>query len=71
VARRPERGIAELAIAAGYVDQPHLAKDCRALAGVTPRQLIELLPRTSVAATLIDVDAVRQTTSARPRRSAA
>ena len=29
--RAPQRGLAELAASAGYVDQPHLAKDCRAI----------------------------------------
>jgi AraC-like DNA-binding protein len=45
----PRRGLAELAVVAGYVDQSHLAKDCRALAGMTPRELVTTLPRTSVA----------------------
>jgi AraC-like DNA-binding protein len=48
-ARWPRRGLAELAVVAGYVDQPHLAKDCRALAGMTPRELVTTLPRSSVA----------------------
>ena len=51
-ASSPGRGIAELAAHAGYVDQPHLAKDCRALAAMTPRELVDVLPRTSVAVTL-------------------
>jgi AraC-like DNA-binding protein len=48
-ARWPRRGLAELAVLAGYVDQPHLAKDCRALTGMTPRELVTTLPRTSLA----------------------
>jgi AraC-like DNA-binding protein len=48
-ARGPRRGLAELAVVSGYVDQSHLAKDCRALAGMTPRELVTTLPRTSVA----------------------
>jgi AraC-like DNA-binding protein len=38
IGRRP--GLAELALAAGYADQPHLTRECRALAGVTPSALI-------------------------------
>lgn len=48
-ARSPGLGIAELAVVAGYTDQPHVAKDCRAIVGMTPRELITALPRTSVA----------------------
>jgi AraC-like DNA-binding protein len=33
-------GLAELAVAAGYTDQAHLARDCRALAAATPAQLL-------------------------------
>ncbi|WP_051166441.1 AraC family transcriptional regulator [Amycolatopsis orientalis] len=29
--------LADLAVAAGYADQPHLTRDCRALTGLTPR----------------------------------
>jgi AraC-like DNA-binding protein len=75
-ARSPGRGIAELAASAGYVDQAHLAKDCRALAGMTPRELLDVLPRTSVAVTVVDHDVrrVRSVQDAGPRdgrRSAA
>jgi AraC-like DNA-binding protein len=31
--------LAELALAAGYADQPHLTRECRALTGVTPAAL--------------------------------
>jgi AraC-like DNA-binding protein len=65
-ARWPARGIAELAILAGYVDQPHLAKDCRSLATMTPRELIRTLPRTSVA-----VRSVQDARAAPERRWAA
>ena len=51
-ASSPRRGIAELAAHAGYADQPHLAKDCRALAAMTPRELLDVLPRTSIAVTV-------------------
>ena len=61
----PSAGSPSSPIAAGYVDQPHLAKDCRALAGVTPRQLIDRLPRSSVAATLTDVRTVRRAPAGR------
>jgi AraC-like DNA-binding protein len=47
--RRPDLGLAELAAAAGYADQPHLAKDARAIAGRTPRELIGVLDRSSLA----------------------
>jgi len=33
-------GLAELALAAGYFDQPHLARDVRDIAGTTPRALL-------------------------------
>ena len=47
-------GIAELAAAAGYVDQSHLAKDVRAIADRTPRQLLGVLAGSSLA---VDVGA--------------
>ncbi|WP_176439858.1 AraC family transcriptional regulator [Haloechinothrix alba] len=31
-------GLAELAVVAGYADQAHLARDCRALTGLTPAE---------------------------------
>lgn len=33
-------GLATLAAAAGYTDQPHLSRDCRAIAGISPRALV-------------------------------
>ena len=33
------RSLAELALVAGYADQPHLTRECRALTGVTPAAL--------------------------------
>jgi AraC-like DNA-binding protein len=33
-------GVAALAAAAGYADGPHLARECRALAGATPSELV-------------------------------
>lgn len=39
LARRPEEPLAELALAAGYYDQPHLNRDVRALAASTPLEL--------------------------------
>ena len=35
-------GLAGAAIAAGYADQAHLARECRALTGLTPGQLAGL-----------------------------
>jgi AraC-like DNA-binding protein len=37
--RHPEHGLAQLAIEAGYADQSHLTRECRALAGVSPSRL--------------------------------
>lgn len=34
-------GLAEAAAGAGYADQAHLARECRALTGLTPGQLVE------------------------------
>jgi AraC-like DNA-binding protein len=51
--------LAELAVAAGYADQSHLSRDCRALTGRTPRQLVEVLPRTSLVVGLGDVRSVQ------------
>jgi len=65
-ARWPGRGLAELAAVAGYVDQPHLAKDCRSLARMTPRELVRALPQTSVA-----VRSVQDVETAARGRSAA
>jgi AraC-like DNA-binding protein len=33
--------LAGTAFAAGYADQPHLVRECRALTGLTPRQLVD------------------------------
>jgi AraC-like DNA-binding protein len=54
--RHPARGLAELAAAAGYVDQAHLAKDTRDLAGRTPAALVATLPGSSVLVDVRDVD---------------
>jgi AraC-like DNA-binding protein len=32
--------LAELALAAGYADQPHLSRDVRAIAGITPSEVV-------------------------------
>jgi AraC-like DNA-binding protein len=39
-ARSPELCLARAAALAGYADQPHLTRECRRLAGETPRQLV-------------------------------
>jgi len=54
-ARRPDLGLATLAASAGYVDQAHLAKDARAIADFTPRQLVGILERSSLAVDVPDV----------------
>jgi AraC-like DNA-binding protein len=36
----PARGLADLAAAAGYADQPHLTRECVRLAGTTPARLL-------------------------------
>lgn len=37
---RPETGLAQLALAAGYADQAHLTRECTALAGLSPARLM-------------------------------
>jgi len=37
--REKEKGLAELALAAGYADQAHLTRECRRLTGLTPAAL--------------------------------
>jgi len=39
-AKRADRSLASLAAAAGYSDQAHLTRECRRLAGRTPRELL-------------------------------
>jgi AraC-like DNA-binding protein len=39
-------GLAALAVRAGYSDQAHLTRQCRALTGLTPRQLLTTVPPT-------------------------
>ena len=36
----PSARLARLAADAGYADQAHLGRDCRALAGATPAELV-------------------------------
>ena len=38
--RLPGASLAGLAAAAGYTDQPHMSRECRALTGVTPARLV-------------------------------
>jgi AraC-like DNA-binding protein len=38
--RLPDAGLAALAAAAGYADQAHLSRECRALTGLTPARLV-------------------------------
>ena len=38
LARNPQRSLADIAIAAGYADQPHLTREWRELCGYTPRE---------------------------------
>lgn len=39
-AEQADRGLARLAIAAGYADQPHMTREAVSLTGATPRQLL-------------------------------
>ena len=41
--QRPSR-LADLAVAAGYFDQQHLAHEVRAIAGTTPSALLAVVP---------------------------
>jgi AraC-like DNA-binding protein len=66
--RRPERGLAELAVEAGYSDQSHLARDTRDIAGRTPRGLVASLAGSSVA---VDGRSVQDAIAADSRRWAA
>jgi AraC-like DNA-binding protein len=44
--RRPdEDGLARLAVDAGYADQAHLTRECRRLAGVSPRVFLDQVQR--------------------------
>ncbi len=54
--RHPARGLAELAASVGYVDQAHLAKDTRELAGRTPGALVPTLPGSSVVVDVRSMD---------------
>lgn len=45
-------GLAELAIVAGYSDQPHLNRDIRAIAGTTPRALLASSPVSDLSKTV-------------------
>jgi len=45
LAARHRGSLADLALAAGYADQPHLTRECRDLSGLSPARLLpELLP---------------------------
>jgi AraC-like DNA-binding protein len=67
---RPDASLADLAASAGYADQSHLARDCRAIAGLTPADM-----RSSAAATSHaspdDVRSVQSSAPVRARASAA
>ena len=39
-ARSPDAPLSQLAVAAGYADQPHMSREVRSLSGLTPQQLI-------------------------------
>jgi AraC-like DNA-binding protein len=63
--RWPQRGLAEHAAAAGYVDQSHLGKDTRDLAGRTPAELTAVLPGSSLAVDVRSVPDGARSTSRR------
>lgn len=44
LSRRTDAGLATLAVLAGYTDQPHLSRDCRQIAGVSPAVLVGARP---------------------------
>jgi AraC-like DNA-binding protein len=56
---RPTATLADLATCAGYADQAHLARDCRALADLTPTELRAAVATTSHADPAALVDAER------------
>lgn len=70
-ARSPRCSIAELAVLSGYADQSHLSKDCRSIVAATPRTLIDMLPRTSLAVHLDEVRSVQDAAAKDHRQSAA
>ncbi len=45
LAEQPARPLADIALAAGYADQPHFNKDFREMAGISPSEYRRLLPR--------------------------
>ena len=59
----PPGGLARMAAEAGYADQAHLSRECRAITDETPTALVAALADTSVEA-LPDLDATRRHTSA-------
>jgi len=50
-------GLARLAVAAGYADQPHMTRETTALAGATPRQLLVESPPMSAVSDLFKTTA--------------
>ncbi|WP_222107492.1 helix-turn-helix transcriptional regulator [[Actinomadura] parvosata] len=47
---RPAAVLDEAAVACGYADQPHLTREVRAMAGMTPGQLFAFVQDTGTAA---------------------
>jgi transcriptional regulator GlxA family with amidase domain len=71
--RHPDAYLAGLAASSGYADESHLARDCRAIAGVTPAEMRATVSATSHASPQ-PADGVRSVQATREddaRRSAA
>jgi AraC-like DNA-binding protein len=67
---QPLASLADLAASAGYADQSHLARDCRAIAGLTPAEMRASASDTSHAS-LDDVRSVQSRAPGGARASAA
>jgi AraC-like DNA-binding protein len=67
----PRATLAQLAVRAGYADQSHLARDCKSLTGLTPRQMRATVSSTSHAGSIAGVRSVLDGDDLGGRHSAA